>query len=144
MRVVVVGAGFAGACTAWLLRERLDAAVTILEERSEPGGMLRTLSTDDGLPYEYGPRVVSVFRGIPEVLPFLGAFLVHMTYMGSFAQEYKNAFYTGPAAGYEGLVANQYFAEIIGTFVLVAGIYAIVFAVLLAQALGGSPVVALG
>jgi glycerol uptake facilitator protein len=57
---------------------------------------------------------------------FVGAFLVHMTYMGSFAQEYKNAFYTGPAAGYEGLVANQYFAEIIGTFVLVAGIYAIV------------------
>jgi UDP-galactopyranose mutase len=76
MRVVVVGAGFAGACTAWLLRERLDAAVTILEERAEPGGMLRTLSTDDGLAYEYGPRVVSVFRGIPEVLPFLRTFLV--------------------------------------------------------------------
>lgn len=76
MRIVVVGAGFAGACAAWLLRERLDAAVTVLEERAEPGGMLRTLYTEEGLPYEYGPRVVSVFRGVPEVLPFLRTFLV--------------------------------------------------------------------
>jgi UDP-galactopyranose mutase len=75
MRIVVVGAGFAGACAAWLLRKRLDATVTILEARAEPGGMLRTLYTADGLPYEYGPRVVSVFRGTPEALPFLGAFL---------------------------------------------------------------------
>lgn len=75
MRVVVVGAGFAGACAAWLLRERCDATVTILEQARVPGGMLRTLETEEGLPYEYGPRVVSVFRGTPDILPFLGQFL---------------------------------------------------------------------
>ena len=39
------------------------------------GGMLRTFRTPHGLPYEYGPRVVSVFRGTPEALPFLRRFL---------------------------------------------------------------------
>lgn len=57
---------------------------------------------------------------------FVGAFLTHMLYWGNFAQGYSNPFYTGPAPGYEGLIANQYFAEIIGTFVLLLGIYAIV------------------
>jgi len=76
MEILVVGAGFAGACAAWMLRERLDAKVTVLEQRDEPGGMLRTLETPEGLRYEYGPRVVSVFRGTPDVLPFLRRFLV--------------------------------------------------------------------
>jgi UDP-galactopyranose mutase len=75
MEVVVVGAGFAGACAAWLLREERGARVTVLEQGDVPGGMLRTLYTEDGLPYEYGPRVVSVFRGTPDILPFLGGLL---------------------------------------------------------------------
>jgi UDP-galactopyranose mutase len=72
---VVIGAGFSGACAAWMLRERLDASVTILEQGAEPGGMLRTLYTSEGLPYEYGPRVVSVFRGTPAALAFLRRFV---------------------------------------------------------------------
>jgi glycerol uptake facilitator protein len=58
---------------------------------------------------------------------FVGAFLVHMLYMGNFvADGYQNVFYTGAAPGYETLVFNLYFSEILGTFVLVLGIYAIV------------------
>ena len=76
MRIVVIGAGFAGACVAWMLRAERGARVTLLEQEPVPGGMLRTLSTAEGLPYEYGPRVVSVFRGTPDILPFLGALLV--------------------------------------------------------------------
>ena len=77
MKVLVIGAGFAGACTAWLLRERFGsrARITILEQAPAPGGMLRTFRTPHGLPYEYGPRVVSVFRGTPDALPFLRRFL---------------------------------------------------------------------
>jgi UDP-galactopyranose mutase len=75
MEIVVIGAGFAGACAAWLLREERGARVTILEQGDVPGGMLRTLYTEDGLPYEYGPRVVSVFRGTPDILPFLAGLL---------------------------------------------------------------------
>ncbi|MEW6267838.1 MAG: FAD-dependent oxidoreductase [Thermodesulfobacteriota bacterium] len=75
MKAIVIGAGFAGACTAWLLRERLGAEITILEQDHVPGGMLRTSYTAEGLPYEYGPRVVSVFRGTPGILPFLRRFL---------------------------------------------------------------------
>jgi len=75
LRVVVIGAGFAGACAAFLLRERLGASVTLLERKPHPGGMLRTLYTDDDLPYEYGPRVLSVFRGTPNALDFLKRFL---------------------------------------------------------------------
>jgi UDP-galactopyranose mutase len=75
MEIVIVGAGFAGACAAWMLRERLDARITILEKSRDPGGMLRTLYTDEGLAYEYGPRVVSVFRGTPDAIPFVGRFL---------------------------------------------------------------------
>ena len=74
MRAVVVGAGFAGACAARMLRDRFDSEVTLLEAGSEPGGMLRTLHTEDGLPYEYGPRVVSVFRGTADILPYLEQF----------------------------------------------------------------------
>src|SRR5215217_1906401 len=37
--------------------------------------MLRTLYTEQGVPYEYGPRVVSVFRGTQDVLPFLRQFV---------------------------------------------------------------------
>lgn len=73
MQIVIIGAGFAGTCAAWLLRER-GARITIVEQASRPGGMLRTLRTPEGLPYEYGPRVVSVFRGTPELLPFLRRF----------------------------------------------------------------------
>jgi len=75
LRVIVIGAGFAGACAAFLLRERLGATVTLLERQPHPGGMLRTLYTDDGLPYEYGPRVLSVFRGTPNAIDFLKRFL---------------------------------------------------------------------
>lgn len=75
MRVIVIGAGFAGACAALTLREQLDADVTVLEQGRAPGGMLHTLHTRDGLPFEYGPRVVSVFRGTPDILPFLRRFV---------------------------------------------------------------------
>ena len=71
MEIVVVGAGFAGACAAWMLREQRGARVTVLEQGGVPGGMLRTLHTDEGLAYEHGPRIVSVFRGTPDILPFL-------------------------------------------------------------------------
>ncbi len=75
MRVVVIGAGFAGACAARMLRERFDCDVTVLEGSAQPGGMLRTLQTEEGVPYEYGPRVVSVFRGTADILPFLEQFV---------------------------------------------------------------------
>lgn len=75
MNVLVIGAGFTGACAAWLLREQLGAEVTILERGAVPGGMLRTLQTAEGVPYEYGPRVVSVFRGTPDALAFVQRFV---------------------------------------------------------------------
>lgn len=75
MNIIVIGAGFAGACAAWMLREERGARVTLLERDAVPGGMLRTLYTAEGLPYEYGPRVVSVFRGTPDILPFLARML---------------------------------------------------------------------
>ncbi len=71
MDILVIGAGFAGACAARMLRERLCADVVVLEQDATPGGMLKTHATADGIPYEYGPRVVSVFRGTPDALPFL-------------------------------------------------------------------------
>jgi UDP-galactopyranose mutase len=75
MNVIIVGAGFAGTCTAAQLRDQLDAHVTLLERSDVAGGMLRTLYTKEGLAYEYGPRVVSVFRGTQEVLPLLRRFV---------------------------------------------------------------------
>jgi len=75
MDIIIVGAGFAGTCAATLLREQLDARVTLLERHEVPGGMLRTLYTKEGLSYEYGPRVVSVFRGTQEIIPFLRRFV---------------------------------------------------------------------
>ena len=75
MKVLVIGAGFAGCCAALLLRDSLAAEVSLIEQAPVPGGMLRTLETQEGLPYEYGPRVVSVFRGTPDILPFLGRYL---------------------------------------------------------------------
>lgn len=75
MKALVVGAGFAGSCAALMLRDKLGADVTLIEQAPVAGGMLRTLYTDDGLPYEYGPRVVSVFRGTPDILPFLRGYL---------------------------------------------------------------------
>jgi UDP-galactopyranose mutase len=72
---VIVGAGFSGVCAALILRDRFDCEIKILEQGSEPGGMLRTLRTRDGLPYEYGPRVVSVFRGTPDIIPFVERFV---------------------------------------------------------------------
>lgn len=75
MQVVVIGAGFAGACAATMLRDRIGATVTVLEQADVPGGMLRTLHTEEGIPYEYGPRVVSVFRGTHDALDFVGGIL---------------------------------------------------------------------
>lgn len=68
-----------------------------------------------------------MYMGAQVLGAFAGAFLVHMLYMGNFTKDgYKNVFHTAPAAGYENLVANQYFAEILGTFMLLVGVYAIV------------------
>jgi UDP-galactopyranose mutase len=75
MKVLVIGTGFAGCCAALLLRDAAGADVSLVEQAAVPGGMLRTLETDEGLPYEYGPRVVSVFRGTPDILPFLRGYL---------------------------------------------------------------------
>lgn len=77
----------------------------------------QTISATKGLMY-MGAQVVGAF---------FGAFLVHQLYMGNFIKDgYKNVFHTAPAAGYENLIFNQYFSEILGTFILVLGIYAIV------------------
>ena len=75
MEIIIIGAGFAGICAARLLRDQLNARVRLLEMSEVPGGMLRTLQTKDGLFYEYGPRVVSVFRGTHDILPFLRKFV---------------------------------------------------------------------
>lgn len=75
MRTIVIGTGFAGASAAYLLREKFGASVTLLERSAHPGGMLRTLYSEDGLPYEYGPRVLSVFRGTQSGLDFVKRFL---------------------------------------------------------------------
>lgn len=75
MKVLIIGAGFTGACAAWMLRDELGADVTLLEQSDVPGGMLRTLETADGVPFEYGPRVVSVFRGTPDALSFVRRFV---------------------------------------------------------------------
>jgi UDP-galactopyranose mutase len=72
VNVVVIGAGFAGTCAATMLRERMGAAVTVLEQAPVPGGMLRTLHTPEGVAYEYGPRIVSAFRGTTDALGFVG------------------------------------------------------------------------
>ncbi|MBV9788956.1 MAG: aquaporin family protein [Chloroflexi bacterium] len=65
--------------------------------------------------------VVQVLGGI------FSGFLVHMLYLGNFVKDgYKNVFHTAPAAGYENLVFTQYFSEILGTFILVLAIYAVV------------------
>lgn len=57
---------------------------------------------------------------------FVGAALVYVMYYSSFEKVYKNAFYTGPAAGYENAIFGQYFTEFVGTFCLVLFVYAIV------------------
>lgn len=76
-----------------------------------------TISATTGLLY----ILVQVLGGI------FSGFLVHMLYMGNFVKDgYKNVFHTGPAAGYENLVFTQYFSEILGTFILVLAIYAVV------------------
>ena len=62
MNVLIIGAGFAGCCAALKLRAQFGVDVTLLEQDPVPGGMLKTLLTTEGIPYEYGPRVVSVFR----------------------------------------------------------------------------------
>ena len=73
VKVLVIGVGFAGACAARALRDG-GADVQIVEAGGQPGGMLRTLRTPEGLPYEYGPRVISVFRGTQDIFPFLRPF----------------------------------------------------------------------
>lgn len=56
---------------------------------------------------------------------FFGAFLVWVVYNGDFvSQGYMNVFFTGPAEGYG--MFNALAAEIIGTAMLVLGIYGIV------------------
>ncbi|MEI2616727.1 MAG: MIP/aquaporin family protein [Thermomicrobiales bacterium] len=58
---------------------------------------------------------------------FVGAFLVWVLYKGDFdGQGWKNVFYTGPSKYYDGAWFNLYFAEFVGTFMLVLLIYAIV------------------
>ncbi len=71
LQVIVIGSGFAGAAAAHVLREQMGSTVTVLEGSAHAGGMLRTLYTQDGLPYEYGPRVLSVFRGTQSGLDFV-------------------------------------------------------------------------
>lgn len=56
---------------------------------------------------------------------FVGAFLVHMDYMGDFINSGPmNVFSTGPANANYGLT-NQIFSEVIGTFLLLLFIYAV-------------------
>jgi glycerol uptake facilitator protein len=76
-----------------------------------------TISATTGLLYILVQVLGGIFSGL----------LVHMLYMGNFVKDgYKNVFHTGPAAGYENLVFTQYFSEILGTFILVLAIYAVV------------------
>lgn len=104
---VVVAVYIAGGITG----AHLNPAVTL-------AAIVRgTIAATTGLLY----MVVQVLGGVT------GAFLVHMLYMGNFVKDgYKNVFHTAPAAGYENMVFNQYFAEILGTFMLVLAIYAVV------------------
>ncbi|GIV98084.1 MAG: aquaporin [Herpetosiphonaceae bacterium] len=77
----------------------------------------RTISVTTGLVYIVG-QVIGAF---------IGAALVHLLYFSSFQDlGYRNVFYTGPATAYANAVFNQYYAEIIGTFMLLLGVYAIV------------------
>lgn len=112
---IAFGWGFAVAMavyvTGGITGAHLNPAVTLAAI------VRRTIAASTGLLY-----MVAQVLGA-----FFGAFLVHMLYYGSFAARgYTNVFYTGPASGYENLMLNQYFAEILGTFVLLVGIYAIV------------------
>jgi len=112
---ITLGWGFAVAIAVYvaggITGAHINPAVTV-------AAMIRgTIAASKGLMY-----IVAQVVGA-----FVGAFLVHMLYMGDFvAKGYTNVFHTGPAPAYESLVFNQYFAEILGTFVLVAGVYAIV------------------
>lgn len=75
MRVLIIGAGFAGAAAAYEFKHRYSADVTVIEQARHAGGMLRTFSTKEGISYEYGPRIVSVFRGSEDCLQFFEKFL---------------------------------------------------------------------
>lgn len=75
MKVLIIGGGFAGAAAAFELRRRWSADVTLLESAPHAGGMLRTFETKEGVAYEYGPRIVSVFRGTQDFLPWVRQFL---------------------------------------------------------------------
>ena len=111
---IAFGWGFAVAIAVYLTGgvtgAHLNPAVTLAAMAR------RTIAAGTGVMY----IVVQVLGA------FLGAFLVYTLYGGNFAQGYANTFYVTPATGYENLVFNQYFSEFLGTFVLVAGIYAIV------------------
>ncbi len=69
----------------------------------------------------------AAYMGAQVAGAFFGSLLVYLTYYDSFEGDagYLNAFYTGPGAGYDSRWV-QYFAEFIGTFMLVLLIYAIV------------------
>jgi oxygen-dependent protoporphyrinogen oxidase len=54
LRVVVIGAGVSGLCTAWWLK-RAGATVTVLEKERWPGGTMRTV-LEDGWLIETGPN----------------------------------------------------------------------------------------
>ena len=71
MKVLIIGAGFAGAAAAFELRKRFAADITLLESAPHSGGMLRTYTAPSGAQYEYGPRIVSVFRGTQDFMPWI-------------------------------------------------------------------------
>lgn len=76
----------------------------------------RTLAWGTGLLW----MVAQVAGGV------VAALTVWLAYYGDFSTGWRNAFYTGPSANYDGLTANWYFVEFLGTFFLVLFIYAIV------------------
>ena len=71
-RVAVLGAGLAGLCCAHHL-ERLGADVLLLEASPRPGGVIRTVHTDDGFLLELGPNsLLGREPALPSLLEDLG------------------------------------------------------------------------
>jgi len=58
---------------------------------------------------------------------FVGAALVYLVYLGDFQKKgFTNVFYTGPGGNYGDILWQNFIVELIGTFVLIVFIYAIV------------------
>lgn len=58
---------------------------------------------------------------------FVGAALVYLVYLGDFQKKgFTNVFYTGPGGNYGDILWQNFIVEVIGTFVLIVFIYAIV------------------